>query len=50
MWEGTTSRVMAADRPYVEIYDVYSVSPIYHRYTLVKYSEGCPNGLAISCV
>jgi hypothetical protein len=27
MWEGTTSRVMAADRPYGEFYDFYSVSP-----------------------
>jgi hypothetical protein len=27
MREGTTSRVMAADRPYGEFYDFYSVSP-----------------------
>jgi hypothetical protein len=27
--EGTTSRVMAADRPYGEFYDFYSVSPEY---------------------
>jgi hypothetical protein len=27
MREGTTSRVMAADRPYAEFYDFYSVSP-----------------------
>jgi hypothetical protein len=27
--EGTTSRVMAADRPYGESYDFYSVSPEY---------------------
>ena len=27
MWEGTTSRVTAADRPYGEFYDFYSVSP-----------------------
>jgi hypothetical protein len=26
MWEGTTARVMAADRPYGEFYDFYSVS------------------------
>jgi hypothetical protein len=26
-WEGTTWRVMAADRPYGEFYDFYSVSP-----------------------
>jgi hypothetical protein len=28
-WEGTTSRVMAADRPYDEFYDYYSVSSEY---------------------
>jgi hypothetical protein len=27
MREGTTSRVMAADRPYGEFYDFYSVTP-----------------------
>jgi hypothetical protein len=27
MRKGTTSRVMAADRPYGEFYDLYSVSP-----------------------
>jgi hypothetical protein len=27
MREGTTSRVIAADRPYGEFYDFYSVSP-----------------------
>jgi hypothetical protein len=32
---GTTSRVMAADRPYGECYDFYSVSPEYFGYTLV---------------
>jgi hypothetical protein len=35
MWEGTTSRVMAADRHYGEFYDFYSVSPEYFGYTLV---------------
>jgi hypothetical protein len=29
MWEGTTSRVMAADRIYDEFYDFYRVSPEY---------------------
>jgi hypothetical protein len=29
MREGTTSRVMVADRPYVEFYNFYSVSPEY---------------------
>jgi hypothetical protein len=29
MREGTTSRVMAADRPYGEFYDFYSASPEY---------------------
>jgi hypothetical protein len=32
MREGTTSRVMAADRPYGEFYDFYSVSPEYFGY------------------
>jgi hypothetical protein len=35
MREGTTSRVMAADRPYGEFYDFYSVSPEYLGYHLV---------------
>jgi hypothetical protein len=35
MREGTTLRVMAADRPYAEFYDFYSVSPEYFGYTLV---------------
>jgi hypothetical protein len=35
MWEGTTSRVMVADRPYGEFYDFYSISPEYFGYTLV---------------
>jgi len=26
IWEGTTSRVIGADRPYDEFYDFYSVS------------------------
>jgi hypothetical protein len=29
MREGTTSRVMAVDRPYSEFYDFFSVSPEY---------------------
>jgi hypothetical protein len=36
MREGTTSRVMAADRSYGEFYEFYSISPEYFRYTLVK--------------
>jgi hypothetical protein len=35
MREGTTSTVMAADRPYGGFYDFYSVNPEYSRYTLV---------------
>jgi hypothetical protein len=35
MREGTTSRVMASDRPYGEFYDFYSVSPEYFGDTLV---------------
>jgi hypothetical protein len=37
MREGTTSRVMAADRPCGAFYDFYSVSPAYFGYILVKY-------------
>jgi hypothetical protein len=33
---GTTSRVMAADRPYGEFYDFYSVSPKYFGYHHVR--------------
>jgi hypothetical protein len=36
LWEGTTSRVMAANRLYGEIYDFYSVSPEYFAYHHVK--------------
>jgi len=35
MWEGTTSRVTAANRPYGEFYDFYSVSPENFGYHLV---------------
>jgi hypothetical protein len=35
MREGTTSRVVAADRPYGEFYDFYSVSPEYFGYILL---------------
>jgi hypothetical protein len=35
MQEETTSRVMAADRPYGEHYDFYSVSPEYFGYHLI---------------
>jgi hypothetical protein len=37
MREGTTSRMMAADRPYGEFYDFYSVSLEYFGYTLVQF-------------
>jgi hypothetical protein len=35
MREGTTSRVMVADRPYSEFCEFYSLSPEYVGYTLV---------------
>jgi hypothetical protein len=35
MQEGTTSKVMAADRPYGGFYDFYSVSSEYFGYYLV---------------
>jgi len=45
MWEGTTSRVMAADRPYGEFYNFYSISLEdfgYHLvYILVLPDDGC---------
>jgi hypothetical protein len=37
MREGTTSRVMASDSPYGEVYDFYIVSPEYFGYTLVRH-------------
>jgi hypothetical protein len=37
--EGTTSRMMAADRPYGELYDFYSVSPEYFVYHLLFESD-----------
>jgi hypothetical protein len=40
MREGNTSRVMAADRPYCEFYDFYSVSPAYFGFTLVAAKHG----------
>jgi hypothetical protein len=40
MREGTISREMAADRPYGEFYDLYSVSPEYFAYTLVYTARG----------
>jgi hypothetical protein len=42
MREGTTWRVVAADRPYDEFYDFYSVSPEYFEYTLVYEQQLCP--------
>ena len=46
MREGTTSRVTAADRPYGEFYDFYSVSPENFGSTLV-YSTPPDDGLHI---
>jgi hypothetical protein len=45
MREGTTSRVMAGDRPYGEFYDFYSVSPEYfgyHHVNLCNIFTTCP--------
>jgi hypothetical protein len=49
MREGTTSRVMAADRTYGKFYDFYSVSPEYLGYTLVYilFRAGCEINLRI---
>jgi len=38
MREGTTLKVMAADRPYGKFYDFYSVSPENFGSTLVLYT------------
>jgi hypothetical protein len=38
MREGTSSRVMAVDRPYGKFYDFYSVRPEYFGYILVSRS------------
>jgi hypothetical protein len=47
--EGATSRVMAADRPYGEFYDFYSVNSEYFGYTLVftKWPTNASNFLFI---
>jgi hypothetical protein len=39
MWEGTTSRVMAANKPYGEFHDFYSISLEYfgYHYVWIKY-------------
>jgi len=39
MWEGTTLRVTAPDRPYGEFYNFYSFSPENFGYHLVKYNQ-----------
>ena len=41
MQEGTTSRVTAANRPYGEFYDLYSVSPENFGYHLVAILKMC---------
>jgi hypothetical protein len=38
MREGTTLRVVAADRPYSKFYDFYRVSPKYFGYHLVQFA------------
>jgi hypothetical protein len=43
IWEGTNSRMMAADRSYGKFYDFYSVSPEYFGYShvvLIEYNTG----------
>jgi hypothetical protein len=39
MREGTISRVMAADSPYGELYDFYSVTPEYVAYHIVHFHD-----------
>jgi hypothetical protein len=47
MREGTTSKVMAADRSYGYFYDFYSVSPELFGETHVRDSALCPKSRAI---
>jgi len=49
MWEGTTWRVTAADRPYGEFYDFYSVSPKILDTTLYNVMELCITGIGRCC-
>jgi hypothetical protein len=44
MREGTTSRVMAVDRPYGDFYDFYSVIPEYFEYHHVQVYDVMPHG------
>jgi hypothetical protein len=39
MCEGTSSRVMVANRPYGEFYDFYSISPEYFGYHLIWFNK-----------
>jgi hypothetical protein len=48
MREGTTSRVMATDRPYGEFYDFYSVSSEYFEYYFVYISDKNGKDLCLS--
>jgi hypothetical protein len=48
MREGTTSRVMAADRSYGEFCDYYSVSPKYFGYHHVHGPTCCILNLVVS--
>jgi hypothetical protein len=48
--EGTTSRVMAADRPYGEFYDFYSVRPeyfVYHHVNVRRAKENYMTSIKI---
>jgi hypothetical protein len=45
---GVASRVMAADRPYVEFYEFYSVSRQYFEYTLLLRKVTASNDIAMS--
>jgi hypothetical protein len=50
MREGTTSRVMAGDRPYGEFYDFYSVSPEYFGYSIVCNIYICQRRACVCCL
>jgi hypothetical protein len=39
MVEGTTSRVMAGNRPYGEFYDIYSICTEYFGYTIIYHAD-----------
>ena len=50
MWEGTTSGVTVADRPYGEFYDFYSFSPENFGYHLIVCRSIVPSVICSVCI